>query len=93
MGRMKSCSVPGRKVSVHEVPAWRRRRAAVRRALSVVLTKGLVMGGLSCGQGEAWFLRVMRRVLGLDMRSRDFVLSRPAVCILSHQSLCAFILV
>ena len=57
------------------------------------LTKGLVTGGLSCGQGETWFLRVKRRDLGLDMRSLDFVLSRPAVCTFSHQSLCAFMLV
>ena len=93
MGRMKSCSVPGRNVSVLQVPAWRRRRAAVRRALSVVLTKGFVTTGLSCCQGETWFLRVKRRDLGLDVRSLDFVLSRPAVCIFSHQSLCAFMLV
>ena len=61
--------------------------------MSVVLTKGLVMGGLSCGQGEAWFLSVNRRDLGLETRSLDFVLSRPAVCIFSHQSLCDFMLV
>ncbi len=93
MGKRKSCSVPGRNVSVHEVPAWRKRRAAVRRVLSVELMKGLVTGGLSCDQGEAWFLSVNRRDLELETRSLDFVLSRPAVCIFSHQSLCAFMLV
>ena len=74
-------------MSEHEVPAWRRRNAAIRRALSVVLTKGLVSGGWSCCQGEAWFLSVTNRVLLFAIRRRDLDLSLPAVIILSHQSL------
>ena len=56
----------GAKRRVHEEPAWRRRKEAVRRAVSVALMKGLVSGGWSCCQGEAWFLSVRRRVLCLE---------------------------
>ena len=92
IGKRKSSSVPGRNVNVQEEPAWRRRRAAVSRALSVALTNGLVVGGLLCGQGDAWFLSVNRRGLGWVMRSLDLVLSRPAVSMLLHHSLCDLML-
>ena len=72
---------------MQEVPAWRKRNAAVRRALSVVLTNGFVIGGLLCGHGEDWFLSVTRRVLEWVTSRRDLVLSLPAVSILSHHSL------
>ena len=44
MGSMKSSSVPGRNVNVQEEPACRKRNAAIKRGLNVVLIKGLVNG-------------------------------------------------
>ena len=88
MGSMYNSSVSGRKVSIPDVPACLRRSAATSLVLNVVLTKGLMRGGSSCGQGTALFLRVKMSVLTCVISNLDLDPSRPAESMCCHHFLC-----